>query len=89
MSDLVTCQPGWLAVFEAVGAHGFTTEPIACWVLMTTIGEPVVHPICALGGDICDATQAANFVGVVGPNGDPKRLYEAWRTSRDEDKRSA
>lgn len=95
MSYLTTCQPGWLAVFEDVTGNGFTTEPIACW--LNAVGS--VHPICALGGDIVDATLADNYVGVVGPSdpyverldaGDQRRrataLYESWRTSRRSDK---
>jgi hypothetical protein len=81
MSNLITCQPGWVAVFQQTDGDSFFTEPVACWiaVVVNTIGE--VHPVCALGGDVCDATGADNYIGVAGPGGDPKKLYEAHRAS--------
>lgn len=81
MSNLITCQPGWVAVFGQIDGDGYTTEPIACWhtVLVNTVEE--VHPICAMGGDVCDATTVDNYLGVVGPGSDPKRLVEAHRES--------
>jgi len=82
MSNLIACQPGWVAVFHQVDGDGYTTEPIACWMatIVNTIEE--VHPVCALGGDVCDATIAANYLGVLGPGGDPKKLVEAYHKSR-------
>lgn len=82
MSNLITCQPGWVAVFRQIDSDGYTTEPVACWLLIETPyqhGE--VHPVCALGGDVCDATQADNYLGVVGPGGDARKLVEAYRES--------
>jgi hypothetical protein len=77
---LTVCQPGWLAVFQQLNGVGFFTEPIACWFLVQAPHQDVeVHPICALGGDVCDATLANNYIGVVGPGGDPKQLAEAAR----------
>ena len=73
MSNLTTCQPGWLAVFT--DGDGFFTEPVACWRVDTDYED--VRPICALGGDICDATKAKNYIGVVAPGGDPKKLVAA------------
>lgn len=75
MSQLTACQPGWLAVFENPNdSAGFVTEPIACWMMAD---DEDVRPICALGGDVCDASQAKNYLGVVGPGINPLRLYEA------------
>ena len=90
MSELVACQPGWLAVFEHSNGNGFETEPIACWLRIAAHGPSAeVRPICAMGSEIGDATLADNYVGVVGPGGDPKKLYEAVRAARERDKRSA
>ena len=90
MSDLVVCQPGWFAVFENVDGDGFSTEPIACWLRVPASG---VHPVCALGSDVCDATTAANYVGVIGPSNKTEVLAEALvmsaRKSREDDKRNA
>jgi len=62
-------------VFESIDyAEGFFTEPVACWLWVP--GDNV-HPICALGGDVCDATVVENYIGVVGPGGDVKQLFEA------------
>ncbi len=83
MSYLTTCQPGWFAVFED-GDGGFSTEPVACWLLTAAPGNQEVRPICALGGDICDATQAANYLGVVGPGIKPETLVSAARRSREQ-----
>lgn len=82
MSDLTVCQPGWFAVFNDVNGSGFSTEPIACWLLVAASGNTEVRPICALGGDVCDATLAANYIGVVGPGIKPETLVEAARASR-------
>jgi len=83
MSNLVTCQPGWLAVFEEINAaDGFFTEPIACWQLSEGEYAAEVRPICALGGDVCDASDVANYIGVVGPGGDPKKLVAALQEAR-------
>ena len=69
MSNLTACEPGWVAVFAMSDANDdFELEPIACWLHVDAphgMGE--VRPICALGGEVCDATQAANYVGVIGP----------------------
>lgn len=81
MSNLIACQPGWVAVFRQVDGDGYTTEPIACWLLLGTQHQPEIRPVCALGGDICDATLAVNYLGALGPGGDPKKLIEAHRTS--------
>jgi len=98
MSYLTACQPGWLAVFGNVDGSGFSTEPIACWLSLTlntpgngTSGSPEVRPICALGSEVCDATRAANYIGVVGPGSATaaERLYTAWRANRDSEQRSA
>jgi len=68
MSNLIACQPGWVAVFHQIDGDGFSVEPIACWLLHEAPHQSAeVHPMCALGGDVCDATQADNYVGVVGP----------------------
>jgi hypothetical protein len=84
MSNLVACQPGWLVVFEEIDAvDGFFTEPIACWQLAEgPCLTAEVRPICALGGDVCDASDVANYVGVVGPGGDPKKLVAALQEAR-------
>lgn len=84
MSNLIACQPGWVAVFRQIdGGGGYTTEPIACWLLVDAPHQPAeVRPVCALGGDVCDATQADNYLGVVGPGSDPKKLVEAFRESQ-------
>jgi hypothetical protein len=84
MSNLTVCQPGWLAVFEEIGAeNGFFTEPVACWLAINAPGLHEVRPICALGGDVCDATEADNYVGVVGPGSDPKKFIEALHAGRE------
>jgi hypothetical protein len=68
MSNLIACQPGWVAVFKQLDGDGYTTEPIACWLLVEAPHQDgEVRPICALGGDVCDATLAKSYVGVVGP----------------------
>ena len=67
MSNLIACQPGWVAVFHQIDGDGFTVEPVACWMSTTVNTRTEVHPVCALGGDVCDATQADNYVGVIGP----------------------
>ena len=84
MNNLVACQPGWLAVFEQTDGDGYATEPVACWLYVETPHRTAedVRPVCALGGDICDASQAANYIGVVGPGGDPKKLVAATREAR-------
>lgn len=75
MSQLTSCQPGWFAVFENPDGDGFSTEPIACWIVASD--DEDVRPICALGGDVCDASQAKNYLGVVGPgSGNATKLYE-------------
>ncbi len=82
-SSLAPCQPGWLVVFQQVDGDGYTTEPIACWLLVPVTYSPFieVHPVCALGGDVCDATDAKNYVGVAAPGSDPKKLAEAARSA--------
>jgi hypothetical protein len=87
MSYLTACQPGWSAVFANVNDDGFSTEPIACWLLRDAPGNPEVRPICALGGDVCDASEAENYLGVAGPGVKPEAVYEATRAART--KRSA
>jgi hypothetical protein len=84
MSYLTACQPGWLAVFENVNGGGYSTEPVACWLLREDgrASDPLVHPMCALGSEVCDATKAANYLGVVGPGIKPDALVEAARASR-------
>jgi hypothetical protein len=83
MSNLIACQPGWVAVFGALDGSGWYTEPVACWLAVHAPHQEVtVHPICALGGDVCDATLAANYIGVLGPGGDPKLLVMAYNESR-------
>jgi hypothetical protein len=77
MSQLTACQPGWLAIFENAHGDGFSTEPIACWLLSND--DEDVRPICALGGDMTDASQAKNFIGVAGPGTAAKAVYEAMR----------
>lgn len=80
MSNLIVCQPGWVAVFKQVDGDGYTTEPIACWLLtLAPHQEPEVHPVCALGGDVCDATLAGNYLGVVGPYADATKTRDAAR----------
>lgn len=86
MNNLITCQPGWVAVFKQVDGDGYTTEPVACWLLVEAPHQPAeVRPVCALGGDVCDATLAGNYVGVVGPNRYQeevaKQLVAAYRAS--------
>jgi len=78
MSYLTACQPGWLAVFANPNGDGFSTEPIACWMA----SNEDVKPVCALGGDVCDASTVENFVGVVAPNGNAAVLYAAWRAKK-------
>lgn len=85
MSYLTACQPGWFAVFTDVEGDGFSTEPVACWLLRQEgvgPGDQSVRPVCALGGDVCDATLAENYLGVVGPDTKPEVLVEAARASR-------
>lgn len=80
MNQLIVCQPGWQAVFKQANGDGVYAEPIACWLLINENHgnrEPEVRPICAMGGDICDATVAPNYVGVVGPGMYPASLLEA------------
>jgi hypothetical protein len=73
-----------LAVFEEINAEdGYFTEPVACWLHVEaphTTGD--VRPICALGGDVCDASEVHNYIGVAAPGGDPKKLVAAWLESR-------
>lgn len=77
MSYMTACQPGWLAVFaDANSTDGFSTEPIACWLLESKDGEPTVKPICAMGRDMCDATVAANYVGVAAPGVKPETVFK-------------
>jgi hypothetical protein len=90
MSNLVACQPGWLAVFGQIDGDGYATEPVACWLLVEAPHvTSEVRPICALGGEVCDATTAENYIGVVGPGGDPKRLVEATRATRHQESATA
>lgn len=80
MNNLIACQPGWVAVFQQVDGDGYTTEPIACWLLVEAPHQsPEVHPVCALGSDVCDATLADNYLGVVGPYMDATRTRHAAR----------
>lgn len=86
MSNLIACQPGWVAVFKQIDGDKCTTEPIACWLLVEAPHQhPEVRPVCALGGDVCDATQADNYVGVIGPgpnqSTEAMKLVEAHRES--------
>lgn len=89
MSNLIACQQGWSAVFAQLDGDGFTLEPVACWLYVDAshnMGD--VRPVCALGGDVCDATQADNYVGVIGPGSDSttahnaRTLVAAYRESR-------
>lgn len=83
MSYLTACQPGWSAVFAQVDGDGFALEPIACWLLVEAPHQrPEVRPVCAMGGDVCDASQADNYVGVIGPDGNARKLVEAYRQSQ-------
>lgn len=70
MGDLTACQPGWFALFARVDDETGDPdeEPIACWLLLKPGHEPLIRPICALGGEMCDATLAGNFIGVIGPH---------------------
>jgi hypothetical protein len=81
MSNLIACQPGWVAVFGQIDGDGYMTEPVACWLAVVVNAISEIHPVCALGSDVCDATTADNYLGVVGPGGDPKKLVEAHRAS--------
>lgn len=87
MWQTTACQVGWLAVFEdPAEPDGYFTEAVACWV-STDEGDadldgPIVRPICALGGDVCDATLAGNYLGVVSPGSDLKKFMEAVREAR-------
>lgn len=77
MFALAVCQPGWLAVFTAVNGKGFVTEPVACWFLCHADSlSPSVRPVCALGGEVCDATITSNYLGVVGPGTKPESLLD-------------
>lgn len=86
MGDLTVCQPGWLALFARVDDEFAdpVEEPIACWLLIARGEEPAVHPICALGGEMCDATLAGNFIGVIAPHDAHTRraIMERWRAER-------
>lgn len=78
MSQLTVCQPGWAAVFQKPDEAGYVTEPIACWMLGDEEDDDV-RPICALGGSMSDATQAANFLGVLAPGVNPDHWYRTIR----------
>lgn len=82
MNNLIACQPGWIAVFHDADGEGYETEPVACWNSVYVNAQTEVHPMCALGGDICDATLATNYIGVVGPGSDPRKLFDAYYTSK-------
>lgn len=87
MSNLIACQPGWVAVFAQTDGDGYYTEPVACWLYVEAPhGADVVRPMCALGGDICAASLADNYVGVIGPVSDvsthARTLLKAWRDSQ-------
>ncbi len=89
MSNLTACQPGWVAVFLQVDGNGYTTEPVACWLLREDgkASDPDVHPICALGGDVCDAKLVANYIGVIPPYADANRHRAAIRQLVEDAKR--
>lgn len=83
MSNVIACQPGWVAVFQQTDGDGYTTEPIAGWLLVEAPHQqPELRPLCPLGSDICDATQVEEYIGVVGPGGDCRKLVEAFRKNK-------
>lgn len=76
--QMTSCDSGWRAVFApAPGSDAAYTEPVACWLLVEHDGETHVHPACALGADVCDATLAANYLGVIAP-GDETGANDLW-----------
>lgn len=65
----------WRAVFLLEdGALG--TEPVACWLLVDHDGDQHLHPAVPMGVEVCDATYAGNYLGVVPPGVDPATLRE-------------
>jgi hypothetical protein len=73
--QIATClEAGWQAVFGIDGT--VETEPVACWLLVDHGGDQHVHPACAMGVEVGDATRAGNYLGIIPPGGDPKLLLE-------------
>jgi hypothetical protein len=69
---------GWRAVFaDETSATGYFVEPVACWLLVDHGGESHVHPATALATVVGDATEAANYLGVISPIAEPEELIAA------------
>jgi len=75
--QIASClEAGWRAVF-ALEDGGVEAEPVACWLLVDHGGDVHVHPACAMGAEVGDATRAGNYCGVVSPSSAPEDLLEA------------
>lgn len=73
--QMTSCNDGWRAVFA--DREGSTWETrIAMWLLVVSPEGQAVHPGVALGGEICNATQVHNYLGVVSPD-ETRELFAA------------
>ncbi len=61
--QLVPANEDWVALFE----DGSGDQPVACFALMecSTHGNRYVAPIISDGGEMVDATQIDDYVGVL------------------------
>lgn len=80
--EVLPCaQPGWRAVLyipddnrtgkrRARKVKKWGTAVLAWYVVRDHHdGKPHLHPLVALNGEICDATEISNYMGVIGPDG--------------------
>ena len=73
--SVTSCPEGWEAVFTSIeNGADLDTEPVACWLLVEHGAATHVHPAVAFPDGVSDATCAANYLGVISPEGDPEDL---------------